>query len=109
MSIEMVRPARCTTGTPWTRPVGRGLRRMDYTPDPTEFRNLVERQQQWAGRVPCYPGIGLSCWSTPGDVVTLIEQIGITRALKTGGFTVFELDTQAAGVLPLCALGATRP
>ncbi len=82
---------------------------MDYTPDNAQFGRWVEQQGKLAGLVPCYPGIGLSCWPNTSDVVKLIEQINITRKHGTGGFTVFNYTPSAAGLLPLCGAGATRP
>jgi len=82
---------------------------MDYTPENLQFENLVRQQFGWAGKVPCYPGIGLSCWTAPGDICKLIDQIQITRRLKTGGFTIFNYDpTAARDILPLCGKGITR-
>jgi uncharacterized lipoprotein YddW (UPF0748 family) len=84
---------------------------MDYLNDDDEFESIARQQTGWAGKVPCYPGIGLSCWPASGsdNAVQLIEQIGRTRKAKTGGFTVFELNArEAQDVLPLSALGATR-
>ncbi|MBN2308193.1 MAG: family 10 glycosylhydrolase [Candidatus Hydrogenedentes bacterium] len=82
---------------------------MDYTPHNDGFESLVKKQIEWAGAVPCYPGIGLSCWPNPTDTGKLIEQIGITRRLGTGGFTIFNYGVpQAAEVVPLCGLGITR-
>ncbi|MBN1492050.1 MAG: family 10 glycosylhydrolase, partial [Phycisphaerae bacterium] len=62
---------------------------MDYTPNVPQFRTMVRHQQEWAGRVPCYPGIGLSVWPDRNDICRLIDQINTTRELKTGGFTIF--------------------
>ncbi len=82
---------------------------MDYTASGSQFRHLVEQQLAWAGKVPCYPGIGLSTWSDPTDICRLIEQINVTRQLKTGGFTVFNYAaTEATQVLPLLGEGMTR-
>lgn len=82
---------------------------MDYTPSTGHFQRLVEQQLTWAGRVPCYPGIGLSVWSDPTDICKLIEQIGVTRQLDTGGFTIFNYGRQQAReVLPLLGKGMTR-
>ena len=83
---------------------------MDYTYNSGHFERMVGQQREWAGKVPCYPGIGLSVWSDPTDICKLIEQIGITRRLGTGGFTVFNYGaTQAREVLPLLGKGITRP
>ncbi|HEO71034.1 MAG TPA: hypothetical protein ENN80_07205 [Candidatus Hydrogenedentes bacterium] len=83
---------------------------MDYIEDNRHFEQMVVEQVQWAGDAPCYPGIGLSCWTDPGDVAKLIDQIAITRKHKTGGFTLFNYNTfEATRVVPLCGLGITRP
>ncbi|HUU93863.1 MAG TPA: family 10 glycosylhydrolase, partial [Phycisphaerae bacterium] len=63
---------------------------MDYTPHDLEFESKVEQQVKWAGKVPCYPGIGLSVWPKKSNINRLIDQIAITRKHKTGGFTIFE-------------------
>jgi uncharacterized lipoprotein YddW (UPF0748 family) len=80
---------------------------MDYTESNATFRNQVKAQLGYAGKVPVYPGIGLSCWRDPQDVVKLVEQIEITRRFKTGGFTIFNYDASMEGVLPLVSLGTT--
>jgi uncharacterized lipoprotein YddW (UPF0748 family) len=82
---------------------------MDYTSSAGQFRHMVEPQLAWAGKVPCYPGIGLSTWSDPTDICALIEQINITRQRKTGGFTIFNYGSaEATQVLPLLGEGLTR-
>ncbi len=82
---------------------------MDYTPDTAQFERMVTSQLEWAGKVPCYPGIGLSTWADAADVCTLIDQIDVTRRLKTGGFTVFNYSTaEARDVLPALGKGMTR-
>ena len=82
---------------------------MDYTPDDGQFARQVTRQLAWAGKVPCYPGIGLSTWPDPTDAVKAIAQIRITRRLGTGGFTIFNYaQTEAREVLPLLGSGITR-
>ena len=82
---------------------------MDYTPHNSAFEGIVSQQVQWAGKVPCYPGIGLSCWTPPDDLVSLIEKIQITRRLKTGGFTIFDYSPAATRkVVELCGRGITR-
>lgn len=82
---------------------------MDYTPNDIEFETVAGQQLEWAGSVPCYPGIGLSTWSGDRDVVGLIEQIKITRKLGTGGFTVFNYGRpEATQIVPLCGQGITR-
>lgn len=80
---------------------------MDYIDSNVLFRNVVEAQKAYVGRVPLYPGIGLSCWKDPRDAVKLAEQIGIVRSLGLGGFTVFNYDAYAEAVLPYLRLGVT--
>ena len=82
---------------------------MDYTADDAQFENLVKQQIAWAGAVPCCPGIGLSVWSAPGDIVKLIEQIKIARRAGAAGFVVFNYTESAArDIVPLCGKGVTR-
>jgi len=82
---------------------------MDYTANPAQFENLVKQQVEWAGKVPCYPGIGLGVWPPGDNIVKLIEFIQITRKLGTKGFTIFEYRApEAAGIVPLCGKGITR-
>jgi len=82
---------------------------MDYTPSNGTFARVVNQQLGWAGSVPCYPGIGLSTWSDRTNVVKVIEQINITRELKTGGFTIFNYaEPEAEEVLPLLGRGISR-
>ena len=82
---------------------------MDYTSSSGQFRRMVQQQQPWAGKVPCYPGIGLSVWPDPTDICKLIEQINITRELRTGGFTIFNYDpTEARETLGGLGKGTTR-
>jgi len=82
---------------------------MDYFSSSATFERAVVSQLEWAGAVPCYPGIGLSVWKDPTDIAKLIEQIDITRRLKTGGFTIFNYGPrEARDVLPLLGKGLTR-
>lgn len=82
---------------------------MDYTASSGQFRHMIETQLTWAGKVPCYPGIGLSTWSDPTDICRLIEQINVTRQLKTGGFTIFNYaPAEASQILPRLGEGMTR-
>ncbi len=81
---------------------------MDYTPNNARFQTLVESQRKWAGKVPCYPGIGLSTWDIR-DPFMLFDQIRLTRAQRTGGFTIFEYSAvEAKEIVPLCGLGITK-
>lgn len=82
---------------------------MDYTTGNSNFENMVRRQEKWTGRVPCYPGIGLSTWSRSGDICRLIDQVLITREIDTGGFTIFQYGAaEAQNIVPLCGTGLTR-
>lgn len=103
---------RDTVGQDWKRWCDRGyldfVCPMDYTASNVTFTNMVEQQLGWAGAVPCYPGIGLSVWDGPMDLVKLIEQINITRQMETGGFTIFNYDLQAVQeALPGLSKGIT--
>jgi uncharacterized lipoprotein YddW (UPF0748 family) len=80
---------------------------MDYIDSNTLFRNVVAAQKAYAGKVPLYPGIGLSCWKNPRDAVKLAEQIAVVRELGVPGFTVFNYDANAEAVLPYLRLGVT--
>ncbi|MCK5802582.1 MAG: family 10 glycosylhydrolase [Lentisphaeria bacterium] len=80
---------------------------MDYTPWNETFRSQVVAQVKYAGQVPIYPGIGLSCWSNPSDAVKLVDQIRIAREEGARGFTVFEYNANAESVLPFARLGVT--
>ncbi|MHB0939589.1 MAG: glycoside hydrolase family 10 protein [Armatimonadota bacterium] len=81
---------------------------MTYTSSDAQFETLIGWQVQWAGKVPCYPGIGLSVWPEL-DAPKLIEQITLTRRAGTGGFTIFNYGgPEAAGIVPRCGQGITR-
>jgi len=82
---------------------------MDYTPSSRQFDAFVTQQLPWAGKVPCYPGIGLSIWPDKTDICKLIEQIKITRRHRTGGFTIFNYGpAEARHIVPQCGKGITR-
>lgn len=82
---------------------------MDYTPNVPQFRDMIRHQQEWAGKVPCYPGIGASVWPERNDICRLIDQINVTRELNTGGFTVFNYAVDEARViLPMLGKGTTQ-
>jgi len=82
---------------------------MDYTAFSSAFERMVTQQLPWAGKVPCYPGIGLSVWPDQTDICKLIEQINVTRRLGTGGFTIFNYGpAQASEVLPQLGKGMTK-
>ena len=82
---------------------------MDYTSSNALFESVIARQLDWAGKVPCYPGIGLSTWADPTDVARVIEQITLTRQAQTGGFVIFNYGpAEAREVLPRLGMGITR-
>lgn len=81
---------------------------MDYTPSDAAFRGMVQHQIGWAGKVPCYPGIGTSTWPTP-DPVRTISQIEVARDLGCRGFTIFNYSVpEANDLVPLLGAGITR-
>ena len=80
---------------------------MDYTPNDGRFENMIRQQVQWAGKTPCYPGIGVSVWR--GGVNRVVEQINITRRCKTSGFVIFEYGVpESKELLPMLGLGITK-
>jgi uncharacterized lipoprotein YddW (UPF0748 family) len=81
---------------------------MDYTSSQRQFENMVSRQLEWAGSVPCYPGIGASASTPPLGAKGVIDQIQTTRRYRTGGFVIFNYGvTEAGDLLPLLGLVAT--
>ena len=80
---------------------------MNYSDSNLEFQNHCRRQSAWVHKVPLYPGIGMSCWKTPGDAVKFSEQIAVVRQAGLRGFMVFNYDRNALGCLPMLSLGAT--
>jgi len=82
---------------------------MDYTTSNALFGRIVARQRDWAGDVPCYPGIGLSTWPDPTDVARVIDQIKLARQAGTCGFVIFNYGAaEAREVLPRLGMGITR-
>ena len=82
---------------------------MDYVESSALFRNQVAAQKRLVGKVPVYPGIGLSTWRNDGrEAVRLAKQILAVRELGVEGFTVFNFDRRAEKVLPMLHLGVTR-
>lgn len=81
---------------------------MDYTPSNRRFDGMVAQQREWAGRTPCYPGIGVSASSSRFGTDRTIEQILITRGHKTGGFVIFNYGVaESQELLPLLGMGIT--
>ena len=70
---------------------------------------MVKMQKEFAGDVPMYPGIGLSCWNDRSErAVKLVRQIEAVRKLGLNGFTVFNYDRYAEQALPFLKLGVTK-
>jgi uncharacterized lipoprotein YddW (UPF0748 family) len=83
---------------------------MDYTPSNRRFEGMVSRQVEWAGKVPCYPGIGVSASSSRFGAPRAIEQIRIAEKYNTGGFIIFNYGVKESSVLlPQLGRGITRP
>jgi uncharacterized lipoprotein YddW (UPF0748 family) len=81
---------------------------MDYTSSHRQFENMVRRQVEWAGQVPCYPGIGESASNPRLGADGVIQQIHIARRHQTSGFVIFNYgSTEARELLPLLGLGIT--
>lgn len=81
---------------------------MDYTESDRVFENWVVQQKIWAGKVPIYPGIGVSSSRTRLPVDRTIDQIEITRRHSTGGFTLFNYGVhESRELLPMLGLGTT--
>jgi uncharacterized lipoprotein YddW (UPF0748 family) len=82
---------------------------MDYTPSKARFADMVLQQVQWAGKVRCYPGLGVSSSSSRFGVDRAIEEINVTRSFDTHGFVIFNLGSnECRELLPALALGETR-
>ncbi len=81
---------------------------MDYTTSNSNFGNMVRKQVGWAGRTPCYPGIGASASSSRFGADKAIDQINITRRNSTGGFVIFNYGvSESIELLPMLGLGIT--
>jgi uncharacterized lipoprotein YddW (UPF0748 family) len=81
---------------------------MDYTPINSRFENMVAQQVEWAGRTPCYPGLGVSASSSRFGADRAIEQINITRRYGTRGFVIFNYGVkESRELLPMLRLGIT--
>lgn len=82
---------------------------MDYTESDLQFQSMVRRQKEWAGKVPCYPGIGASTARAGFGADRVIGQIDITRRHGTGGFVVFNYGAnEARDLVPMLGKGITR-
>jgi uncharacterized lipoprotein YddW (UPF0748 family) len=81
---------------------------MNYTASNGNFENRILKQLPWAGRVPCYPGIGFSASVGPFGVDRVIDQINISRRMNTGGFVIFNYAVREYNeLLPMLGLGVT--
>jgi uncharacterized lipoprotein YddW (UPF0748 family) len=81
---------------------------MDYTPSNGNFENMIGKQLQWANRIPCYPGIGVSASASHFGPDRVIEQINITRRYHTSGFVIFNYGvTECKELVPILGLGIT--
>ena len=82
---------------------------MDYTESDAQFGNWVKAQQEWAGKVPCYPGIGASATRVTMGADRVIAQIQLARQHGTRGFVIFNYGaTEANDLVPLLGKGITR-
>ncbi len=84
---------------------------MDYTNSDSEFAANVESQLEYvAGRVPVYPGIGVTASNSTLPPHRVAGQIHLARELGAGGFVLFNYGGAVPSeLLPLLALGPTRP
>jgi uncharacterized lipoprotein YddW (UPF0748 family) len=81
---------------------------MDYTNSDRQFENWVEQQRGWAGKVPVYPGIGVSSSTSRLPVDQVIAQIAAARRQAPGGFILFNYGVaESRDLVPLLGLGAT--
>lgn len=82
---------------------------MDYTGSERQLDTWVALQKTWAGKVPLYPGIGVSSSSSRLSPDRVIRQIEIARKHDTGGFVLFNYGAnESRELLPLLGAGATR-
>ncbi len=104
-----------SVGQDWVDWIDRGivdhLHPMTTTPDYDRFRELVDEQlAHAAGRVPIYPGIGVSNDATHLTPDAAIAQVLITRDKGTGGFIMFNYDEDLGlFTLPALGMGTTLP
>ncbi|HPC59188.1 MAG TPA: family 10 glycosylhydrolase [Verrucomicrobiota bacterium] len=104
---------RDSVGQDWKRWCDRGyldfVCPMDYTPNNRQFENMVRLQLEWAGKTPCYPGIGVSASSSRFGPDRAVEQINLTRKHRTGGFVIFNYGVrECEELLPMLGRGITR-
>ena len=81
---------------------------MDYTPSNSRFEAMVTQQIEWAGRTPCFPGIGVSASSSQFGADRTIEEINTTRRHQTHGFLIFNYGVkECRDLLPKLGMGIT--
>ncbi|MFZ2644282.1 MAG: family 10 glycosylhydrolase [Verrucomicrobiia bacterium] len=81
---------------------------MDYTESDRQFDSWIALQKDWAGKVPVYPGIGVSSSGSRLGADRTIGQIAITRKHDTRGFIIFNYGvTEAKDLVPMLGLGIT--
>ncbi|MBI5687753.1 MAG: family 10 glycosylhydrolase [Verrucomicrobia bacterium] len=81
---------------------------MDYTESDRQFDSWIALQKDWAGKVPVYPGIGVSSSGSRLGADRTIGQIAITRRHDTRGFIIFNYGvTEAKDLVPMLGLGIT--
>ncbi|HVM51107.1 MAG TPA: family 10 glycosylhydrolase [Candidatus Acidoferrum sp.] len=82
---------------------------MDYTSSNSRFDSMVAEQVAWAGRTPCYPGLGVSASSSQFGPDRAVEQINITRRYQTHGFVIFNYGLrESTTLLPMLGMGITQ-
>ena len=82
---------------------------MDYTSDPGAFKGYVERQLPYAkGKVPIYPGIGMTATGISMSPEEVVLQAKIARDAGAQGFTIFNLtESTASAALPAFKAGVS--
>ena len=81
---------------------------MDYTESDRQFDTWIALQKDWAGKVPVYPGIGVSSSGSRLGPDRTIGQINVTRRHDTHGFIIFNYGvSEAKDLVPMLGLGIT--
>lgn len=83
---------------------------MDYTENDGTYEGWMKRQKELAGPAGLVPGIGASSSNYSLTPDRVINQINLTRKYGTKGFIIFNYgEKEAASLLPMLKLGATKP
>ncbi len=83
---------------------------MDYTENDGTYEGWMKRQKELAGPAGLVPGIGASSSNYSLTPDRVINQINLTRKYGTQGFIIFNYgEKEAANLLPMLKLGATKP